>query len=620
MLINITKQNILLLIAVFFSSFSVFSGTKEKNSSITIANKGLTSYTIVIANDAIPAEKTAAGELKKYLDKITGASFKIDEEETVLGDKPKIWVGAGKEVKKLASDVNWEALGEDGIVIKTVGDDLILAGGRSRGTLYAVYEFLENTAGCMWLTPRVEIVPRKDKLKVSFIDKVYIPYFKYRENFATSVAKDPIFATKMRENGYFQKQTKEWGGKYKILGFVHTFMWLVPVKEYFKEHPEWFSDPDNHNLPCTTSSKMPEADKTQLCMSNPEVIKVLTEAALKWIEKEPTAGYISISQNDNGNYCSCTDCSQLAESEGSYAGPLLKGVNQVARSIRNKYPDFLIETLAFQGTRKAPKTVRPAENVVIRLAPIGADFGHPIDSEWNEKDRSAVTSWSEISPRLFIWNYVTNFKNTLMPHPNMASFAEDLQFFRANKVQGIYEEGNNFTNNIGDFIDMRTWLLAKLMWNPDLDQQELMSEFMHAYYGKAADPLIKYLELIEKSFKSKEQKLSTYNNGEKGFSFLSLNVMNEATTLFNEASEAVKNNDELLDRVRKERLSLNLAWIELYTLLKQESEEKNLPFLGPENPSIAVEEFLGEFDRYGGKKFGQGRKLEEDIERLQTMF
>ena len=36
-------------------------------------------------------------------------------------------------------------------MIRTVGDNLILTGGRPRGTLYAVYEFLERPVGCHWL-------------------------------------------------------------------------------------------------------------------------------------------------------------------------------------------------------------------------------------------------------------------------------------------------------------------------------------------------------------------------------------------------------------------------------------------------------------------------------------
>ena len=76
----------------------------------------------------------------------------------------------------------------------------------------------------------------------------YTPPFRYREHFTTSVQRDPLFATRLRENGHHQKQGEELGGHYSILGFVHTFDQLLPPAKYFKEHPEWYSDANSAGL------------------------------------------------------------------------------------------------------------------------------------------------------------------------------------------------------------------------------------------------------------------------------------------------------------------------------------------------------------------------------------
>src|SRR5690606_36299606 len=127
-----------------------------------------------------------------------------------------------------------------------------------------------------------------------------------------------------------------------------------------------------------------------------------------WIEKKPDAGYSSISQNDSrDSYCRCAQCAAITKAEGSPAGPLLKFVNQVADRIYQQHPDFLVETLAYLYSEVPPKTIRPAKNVIIRLAPIDSDSGHPLDSDWNVDARQKMRQWSEISPQLFVWNYVT---------------------------------------------------------------------------------------------------------------------------------------------------------------------------------------------------------------------
>lgn len=587
---------------------------------IILAQNQKTDYVITLAADAIPAEKTAAQELQKYLQQVTGAAFPIGNEKEARGGA-HIYIGAGPRVKALLPQQNWGALGADGIVIKSVGKDLILAGGRPRGTLYATYQFLENEAGCRWWTPTESRIPSRATLSIAPQNVAYVPPFRYREHYTTAVQADPVFATKMRQNGHHQGQKEDWGGHYRMLGFVHTFSLpeLLPVEKYFKDHPEWFSDPDNGSRPGTKTSRMPAPQSTDPCYSSPGVLEEVTRNALQWISQNRDAGYISISQNDSTDgYCRDGAALELIKQEGSPSAPLLKFVNAVAAKIHEQYPDFQVETLAYNYSEMPPKTIRPAKNVVMRLAPISSDFGHPFDSDWNKVTREKVKAWSKISPQLFIWNYVTNFYGNVLPHPNWDGLAPDLRFFAENKVTGIFEQGDNYTNGVGDFVQLRAWLMAKLMWNPYQDQNKLIDEFMEGYYGAAAPLLRRYIDGVQAAFLAQKRSLPTYN---QDLSFFDLETTNRSLQLFDAAEAAVKDDATLLARVKRERLSLELARLYRFAALQEESGKSGKTLLGNPDPREGMEQFISRAKGFGLQNLREASPgLEIDLGRLRSMF
>lgn len=563
-----------------------------------------TSYVIALAADAIPAEKTAAEQLQKYLQQVTGAAFPIQSETQVNADVPQILVGAGTRVRSLLPAQDWNALGHDGIIIKTVGKNLILAGGRPRGSLYAVFQFLEDEVGCRWWTPTASTIPSQSTLTVRPQNRTYVPPFDLRESFTTSVQSDSVFATILRQNGHHQTQSKEWGGHYEVMGLAHTFGQLLPVEKYFKDHPEWYSDPTNGYKPATASSKMPESRRTDLCLGNPEVLDAITDQALGWIEKNPDAGYISISQNDNtGGYCRDDYAVKLIEQEESPSAPLIQFVNKVAERIHQKYPHIQVETLAYNYSEKPPKTLRTAPNVLVRLAPASSDQGNPLNSDRNAHARDSLLAWSEKASQLSVWYYVTNFYNMLMPHPNMKNWANDLRFFADNKVKGVFAQGNAKTNDVGDFAPLRTYVMSKLLWNPTLDQTQLTDQFLQGYYGEAAPFLKQYLELIHNAYPREKQSLYMYN---RDYSFLTVDVLNRATALFDQAAKAVAADDKLVGRVARERFSLDLAWLMLRPIHQWNVEALEAEYSGPRDLKAAFVQWKGDAERFGVKAFTEG--------------
>ncbi len=602
---------------LFLSVCALMSGAAPLLSEeITLAREGEALFTILVPDDAIPAERTAAGQLQKYLNQVTGAEFSVHPASEEGLKSPHILVGAGAIVQRQLAAGELDKLGQDGILIKVAPDNIILSGGRPRGTLYAVFQFLEDAVGCRWWTPTENFVPNKKTLTVGTQDLRYVPKFSYREHFTNSVRYHPEFATILRENGNHQKQDAAWGGHHEILGFSHTFSELLPPDQYFQEHPEWYTDAARGSLPCTKDSPKPEAQRTQLCLSNPQVLEELTKNALQWISEHSDAGYISISQNDYTAYCQCADCQAVAEREGSQAGPILEFVNAVAERIGKVYPHFWVETMAYTYSEKAPKTVRPAANVVIRLALAMADFGHPIDSTWNEPARDLLLSWAEISPHMFIWSYCTNFKKVMFPHPNWNSLAEDLRFFAAHNVQGVFAQGDCYSGDVGDFTQLRAWLMGKLLWNPELDQKALTTEFLNGYYGAAGPFLQQYLELVTKAFVQQQRGLNTNN---QDFSFLTLDVVNRGDALFKQARAAVSGNKPLLNRVRREELSFTIGRIARDRALRAEAEKMGKSYPSPEEVDRQLEEFSRMAKNFGLLLWGENISLEQGVADLRRV-
>jgi hypothetical protein len=588
------------------STAAVLSSLAVATNAFTLAENGKTSYTIVIPKNAIEPEKTAASELQSYLKQITGADFPICDESWVKDDSPQILIGHSKAAERLVLDLDWTDLDNDGILIRTIGNNLILAGGNPRGTLYAVYTFLEDTLGCRWWTGTESYIPSKSLLQIPVLDTKYAPKLKYRETFYRDVNENPLFAAKLKLNGHFNDISSDYGGHYTIIGWCHTFHQFLPPEKYFVEHPEWYSLIDGQRV-----------DNKQLCLTNDEMRKEIVRVALDLIKKNPSSGIISISQNDiDGGNCQCENCKAIESEEGSPSGLLIRFVNSVAEDIQKVYPDMLVETLAYQYTLKPPAYVKPRSNVLIRLCNIGCDFGKPLDCDANGDFRDSMHKWSAIAPSLYVWDYVTDFASYMQPHPNMRVLAPNIRFFVANNTIGLFEQGDAGCS-IGEFARLRAWVLAHLEWNPSADPIALTGEFLKGYYGNAAPYLRSYLDLIHDSLAKNDQKLSCYNTD---LAFLTLDVMDKATKLFDNAEKAVVDDPVLSERVKRERMSLDYAWLLHFGDLKKEAAANNVPFNPPFDPTIECDRFIDRARKWNIGDFKEWHTFESYVPELKKMY
>ena len=513
-----------------------------------LVKDSISDYSIYCAEDAIPAEKMAAEELQFFLEKISGAKLPITAKINHESGK-RIYVGQSRPVKELLPGINWAILESDEIILQTSENALILCGGRPRGTLYAVYEWLEKQ-GVRFFAPDETFIPRKNTLPLENLNIRYAPKLKIREILYNQIT-DEVFAVRMKSNGHWKKISFAYGNHNQILGFCHTFDQLIPAKEFLATKPEWFS--------LVNGKRVGGQLRGQLCLSNIEMRKELIKRAAKWLRKHPDQKIISVSQNDNGFFCTCPQCRNLDTAEGSPAASIIQFVNIVAEELQKEFPDVIVETLAYTYSRKPPKTIRPRENTLIRLCSIEANVNRPITDPSNREFMNCLTGWEKISPRLGVWNYTANHTNAQILYPILPYLASDIKTYASRKVCYLFMEGNHYTQ-YGDLTELSVYLLSKLLWNPESNPTQLTKEFLSGYYKTAAPYMEKYLEIRQNESLHSRAYIDCYVDNANGW--LSLKGLLNARQVISQAMEKVSSDPIVKERIERIAFSLNFALLQ----------------------------------------------------------
>jgi len=403
------------------------------------------------------------------------------------------------------------------------------------------------------------------------IDDRQIPVLEYREPF-TSDCFDGDWCARNRVNSSSGRLEEKHGGKVRFGGgfFVHTFDRLVPPEKCFDEHPEYFSLVKGKRL----------KEHSQLCSTNEDVIRIATEEILKAMRAQPDAFVFSVSQNDWHNYCECDNCQALAKQEDSQIAPVLQLVNRVAEAVEKEFPDKAIETLAYQWTRRPPRSMRPRPNVIVRLCSIECCFSHPLatcTSDANRAFREDTERWAKVSNRLWVWDYVTDFTHYLLPFPNQRVRNDNIRFYVANNVKGIFEQ-DTYNTPHSELAELGGYLTAKFLWNPDYDEETAVNEFLEGYYGKAAGPIRTYLDVLHNRVEQENIHVNIWVP--PSHPHLTEELLVEADTLWQQAEDAVADDPEVLRRVKLSRMSVDYAILER-ARARAAAGQRDKPPLGP---------------------------------------
>ncbi|MAE63066.1 MAG: hypothetical protein CMJ18_02235 [Phycisphaeraceae bacterium] len=551
-------------------------------------------------------EIAATKELKKYLEQVTGTRFEVVPPDDAPDDMGRILIGDTPTTRGLASDVDFDALGTDEILIRTVGKDLVLAGGQPRGIVYAITTFLQDHLGLRFWAPGAIDAPHDPDLTLPDLDERYEPPFEFR-HFTGEIARTMTSRFWHRLSFDFQFDPG-----------THSIKKLLP-KPLFVEHPEWFGycpedgDPNFKysyiaSLRGYEKTLETETDRTDLplirqfyetakrtrrlpahpCLHHPDATRTITENALAELEKEyPTWKYspkvLWVTQDDGAYICECPPCKAVIEEEGSNSANWVRFVNSIAEQVEKRHPDVLVGMFAYLHSEAPPKTLKPRDNVLVYSALLRSNKRDPV--EHYEKHARWLRRWGEIAKHHWVWDYDANFRNYYQPHPNYYVHPLNMRFFRALGVDGALVQAAQ--GKAADLAAMRAWVTAQMMWDPDRDPRPLMVEFMNGYYGPAGRWVMLYVDLMLTAVNRRSDYwLGCYKTDTTGA--LELEDVHLAIDILEQAARAVEGDDELSRRVWMARRHIDFAWLDRYDEFEKTAQEKGIP-LGLPDPVKVVD-------------------------------
>lgn len=482
---------------------------------------------VCIDNDTINQE--AAQLLQRFVSRISGATVPIlCQAQSRKGD-----VVIGGTTPRAT---------EDGFALETNNGQLFIKSGGQRGTIYGVVTLLERYLGVNYYAKDVwTLTPKKDII-LPQLNEAESPAFRFRQNFSYSY-EDRDYRRWMRLENHKELFAADM--------WVHTFNQILPAAVYGQSHPEYYSMINGKRQPGTHS---------QWCLTNPQVFELVCQKIDSIFRANPDRHIISVSQNDgNDTYCQCPECRKVMDEEGAVSGVYIRFLNRLAQ----RFPDKEFSTLAYLFTMQPPKKVKPLPNVNIMLCDIDCKREVPLtDNASGQTFVRALEGWSKISDNIFIWDYVINFDGVVSPFPNFHCLQPNISLFKRNHATMLYEQ--NMTSRGTDFLEMKAWILSKLMWNPEQDTDSLMLSFMQGYYGAAAPYLYQYQKLLQGALLASGTPLWIYDSPithKQGM--LNATLCKTYNALFDRAEAAVQNDTTLLNRVRLSRLPLQYSELEI---------------------------------------------------------
>lgn len=521
-LLGIGFNKLFLKVSILLLSVFMYNSAQAQ---LELVTKSVSDYNIVVSAEASPSEKKAALVLQQYLKEISSANLPVVT-DSVAPQAHEICIGLTNRHK------GKEKFPADGFVVKSIGKRLFIYGRESRSVLFGVYHFLEQYLGCRKFTATLKYVPNLETISIPAMMDLQNPSLSFRQ-----VYYPDQYDEEYRDWHKLHLLEDEWG----LWG--HTFDKLVPASKYFKDHPEYYALVNGERNP------------TQLCLSNKEVLAILTSSLSERISEHPEKKIWSVAQNDGLGFCTCDACAAIDAKYGGPQGSVVNFVNKVAK----RFPDYTISTLAYLYSKHPPVAIKPLKNVSIMLSSIDVNRAKPIATDPRAASfRNDMKGWAAITNKVMIWDYVVQFTNYLSPFPNFNTLQANMKYFGAAKLGGAFIQGTE--GSVGEFSALKAYVLAKLSWNPNADISEDTKEFMSAYYGKGAPYIKQYIDELGFELEKSNRVLDIYGEPTNEWNtWLRPELIEKYSDFLEQAVAAVESDNEALKRVRQETLPLEFA-------------------------------------------------------------
>jgi hypothetical protein len=173
-----------------------------------------------------------------------------------------------------------------------------------------------------------------------------------------------------------------------------------------------------------------------------------------------------------------------------------------------------------------------------------------------------IEDWGRIARNIYLWDYTVNFSHHVSPFPNLHVLQPNIQFFTRNGARQHFQQTNTGPGH--EFSELKSYLLARLLWNPDIDAGVVTNDFLTAYYGAAGPWIGNYIAALQAALARGQAGLDIYEPPvTHADDYLSANDITNYNDLLDRAEDAAGADATLLERVRTARLPLQYAMLEI---------------------------------------------------------
>ncbi len=540
-----------------YNGTHIYTKTPTANSFVT---NGKTDYVVVVPQGYSADIKMAKDEFVYFLREATGANVSWTTDEGLSYDANKKYISLGYTslyetvaAEDESKQVSYEKV-KNGFQIFTKGKSMFLVGGNDCGTLYSVYEFMKQlfnleiyATRCIVIDEGVKNVPlyNFDIIDIPDIefrtknhgfmweegtyDEKMIKY-RMRMNYTSNDINLPVYSTYDYEN----PGTARVG--------AHTATAFIPVSNK-EAHPKWFSDALQSSADLT---------KVQLCytargdaeeyalMIQEFYKKIIMSLTLNPPSKYPYRNAINIGNEDNSNHCSCDSCMAVIEKYGARSALMILLWNDIIPLVEEwmnqpenaEYKrDMRYAFIAYEGMEPAPASYDeklgkyvPNNGLVIHekikptFCPINfVEYKKSFYHEINKQGKINHDAWNDLTDMVDLYTYDHFPRQYMFMYDTFDYYTNDYYRYAANmNARSLYIESQmNQDGTSTAFHGLRAYLQSKLMWNVDLDMEQLIDDYFDNVFLDAADT-------IREIFYSTRAYINMVNERDKNFNVRSL--------------------------------------------------------------------------------------------------
>jgi|GEM_PF-1728430 len=489
------------------ASFATAVNRPAGQDTITVASSGKSSYAILISPHAGEVETFAAQELRKYLQLMTGAKLPISTTRT------NHYIAVGKTDASRDIEVPSRYEGDDAFRMVTRNANLILKGATARGSLYAVYTFLEKH-GCWWFAPATaafnghsELVPRHTELAVAPLDVTSQPAMKYRIQDADQGRglKSPgdwlalidwmgknrfntlaMFIDKYEANRETIDRELARRGMQAEVGKHPVTFYFLPPERYFQSHPDWYGMVNGQRA--THAGRRPVMFET----ANPQAVATFEANVVAYLKKRPEIRVFQLWPPDG---CIWSE-SPEARALGSPSERMRLLVGSLSRAFDAAGLKPRVEFLAYQGYTQPPKNMNFPKETIVDFCPIRRTYEFPLDDAAvpeNRKLNADLRGWLARFPgQVREYSYYARYRWCSLPVVLPTEIGQDMKYWRRIGEVGasIYSEPGNWLA-----LEVNHLAFARALWEKDFDAEGWYRRYLRARFGNAAGPMERYFSL-----------------------------------------------------------------------------------------------------------------------------